>query len=72
MEIQKAVDIFGSKAAIARALGVSQPAVTRWGETIPKGRALELEKLTDGALKCDLSLYKGRQRKNKRSPKAEV
>lgn len=71
METQKAVNIFGSKAAIARALGLSQPAVTRWGIIIPKGRALELEKITNGALKCDLDLYKGRQRKNKSNPSKE-
>ncbi|ANO90442.1 TPA: Cro/CI family transcriptional regulator [Escherichia coli] len=66
MKTQDAVAFFGTKAKVARALDVSQVAVTRWGAIVPKGRALELEKLTDGALKCDLNLYKNRSRKNKR------
>ncbi|EGO8352082.1 hypothetical protein E0V34_08905 [Escherichia coli] len=66
MKTQDAVAFFGTKAKIARALDVSQVAVTQWGAIVPKGRALELEKLTDGALKCDLSLYKNHSRKNKR------
>ncbi|EPT7718462.1 Cro/CI family transcriptional regulator [Escherichia coli] len=65
MKTQDAVAFFGAKAKVARTLGISQVAVTRWGLIVPKGRALELEKLTDGALKCDLSLYKNRSRKNK-------
>ncbi|EHD9189861.1 helix-turn-helix domain-containing protein [Salmonella enterica] len=37
-----------------------------WPDLIPKGAALELEKITNGALKCDLSVYKKRPRKYKR------
>ncbi|MFZ4219176.1 Cro/CI family transcriptional regulator [Enterobacter ludwigii] len=70
MKTIDAVSLFGSKAAVARALCISAVAVTRWRGLIPKGAALELEKITNGALKCDLSLYKSRPRKNKRtSPK---
>lgn len=72
METQRVVDLYGTKAAIARALDISQVAVTRWGNVVPKGRALELERITNGELKCDLSLYKGQRRKNKRSPSTEV
>ncbi|EAX4622201.1 hypothetical protein UP57_004026 [Salmonella enterica subsp. enterica serovar Hermannswerder] len=70
-----AVAFFGGRGAISRIAsitGVTHGAVSQWPDLIPKGAALELEKITNGALKCDLSLYKGRQRKNKRSPKAEV
>ncbi|HAT1683134.1 TPA: hypothetical protein I8Y21_003856 [Klebsiella oxytoca] len=72
MNTQEAVDFFGTKAAIGRALDISQVAVTRWGDIIPKGAALELEKITNGALKCDLSVYKNRPRRNKRRPQSEV
>ncbi len=65
MNKSSVVDFYGSQRAIANALGVSDQAISHWGDVIPKGAALELEKLTNGALKCDLSLYKGRQRKNK-------
>ncbi|EFE3785705.1 helix-turn-helix domain-containing protein [Escherichia coli] len=61
-----AIKFYGSQRAIAQSLGISEQAVSQWPELIPKGAALELEKLTDGALKCDLNLYKNRSRKNKR------
>lgn len=60
------VDFFGTKRAIAGALGISKQAISAWPEIIPKGAALELEKITNGALKCDLSVYKKRPRKYKR------
>ncbi|GJL37376.1 hypothetical protein TUM17576_41960 [Enterobacter hormaechei] len=66
------VDFYGSQRAVAIAVGVSDQAVSSWGTLIPKSAALELEKITNGALKCDLSLYKGRQRKNKRVQQPEV
>lgn len=62
------VDFFGSQRAAANALGISDQAVSGWAELIPKGAALELEKLTNGALKCDLSLYKNRRRKSSPTP----
>lgn len=65
-----AVEYFRTQRAIAALLGISYQAVSQWPDLIPKGAALELEKITNGALKCDLSLYKGRQRKNKRSKEA--
>ncbi|EGN1928408.1 hypothetical protein IR671_002391 [Salmonella enterica] len=72
MNKSSVVSFFTSQRKIALVLGISEQAVSLWGELIPKGAALELEKITNGALKCDLSLYKGRQRKNKRSPSTEV
>lgn len=60
------IDFYGTSRAIAFALGVSAQAVSNWGDLIPKGAALELEKITNGALKCDLALYKNRPRKNRR------
>ncbi|ELZ3149409.1 hypothetical protein T6K99_004244, partial [Cronobacter sakazakii] len=39
MYTKSVISHFGSKAAIARALGISQVAVTRWGETVPEKRA---------------------------------
>ncbi|KAF1368747.1 Cro/CI family transcriptional regulator [Yokenella regensburgei] len=65
MEKSSVVVFYGSQRKVAKAIGISDQAVSAWPEIIPKGAALELEKLTDGALKCDLSLYKNRPRKNK-------
>ncbi|MCX7132053.1 Cro/CI family transcriptional regulator [Aeromonas sp.] len=43
---------FGSITAIAKAIGVSHAAVCKWDETIPKGRAYQIEVLTGGKLKA--------------------
>jgi len=57
MKTKQVVDYFKTKTAAARALGVHKSTVTNWGTIVPKGRAYELEKLTDGALKVDPKLY---------------
>ncbi|EDR7342194.1 transcriptional regulator Cro [Salmonella enterica subsp. salamae] len=67
MNKSTAVDFFGSQRAIAAALDISEQAVSRWGNLIPKGSALELEKLTNGALRCELEVYRLHPRKNKRT-----
>lgn len=57
MLTQEAIDHFGSKAKLAKALEVSQPAVSRWGERIPEKRAARLSLMTNGALVYDPSDY---------------
>jgi DNA-binding transcriptional regulator YdaS (Cro superfamily) len=52
MNTAAAVNYFGSKAEIARVLGIGKTAVTNWGETIPIGRAYQIEVITNGALKA--------------------
>jgi len=53
MTTSHAVKYFGSKAALARALGINKGAVSQWGETIPQGRAYQIEVLTGGKLKAN-------------------
>ncbi|QTL94013.1 Cro/CI family transcriptional regulator [Aeromonas jandaei] len=53
MKKEDAISYFGSAAELARSLNISEPAVSRWGDTIPKGRAYQIEVLTDGKLKAD-------------------
>lgn len=48
---------FGTQQKVADALGISQRAVSGWDEVIPMGRALQIEKVTRGRLKADLSVY---------------
>lgn len=48
---------FNTWSAVAQALNISTAAVAKWPDPIPKGRAYELEALTDGKLKVDPSLY---------------
>ncbi|ELY4139156.1 Cro/Cl family transcriptional regulator, partial [Cronobacter sakazakii] len=57
MYTKSVISHFGSKAAIARALGISQVAVTRWGETVPEKRAARLDHITNGVLKYDPDFY---------------
>ena len=44
---------FGSQAAVARALGISQPAVAIWQDQPPPLRQLQIERLTGGRLRAD-------------------
>ena len=53
MKKEDAITYFGSAAELARSLNISEPAVSRWGDTIPKGRAYQIEVLTGGKLKAD-------------------
>jgi DNA-binding transcriptional regulator YdaS (Cro superfamily) len=50
---------FHTQVAAARALGISEAAVSFWADDkpIPKGRAYQLEVITGGALTVDASLY---------------
>ena len=52
-----AVDFFGSKAEIARKLGISRTAVSRWGWRVPEGSAYKLQSITKQKLKVVESLY---------------
>jgi len=47
---------------IARQLDVSRQAVSCWGEIIPELQAMRLERLTDGALEYDPSLYESKHK----------
>ncbi|WP_421286542.1 Cro/CI family transcriptional regulator [Aeromonas veronii] len=53
MKKEDAISYFGSAAELARSLNISEPAVSRWGDTIPKGRAYQIEVLTGGKLKAE-------------------
>ncbi len=56
----KKVDVityFGSVGNVAKALGISHASVSGWGEVIPKGRAFEIQALTEMKLKVNPELY---------------
>lgn len=42
---------------VAKACGVTTPAVCQWGEVIPEKNALKLGRLTHGSLKYDPEMY---------------
>jgi DNA-binding transcriptional regulator YdaS (Cro superfamily) len=50
-------------AVVARALGVSFAAVSKWGDIVPYFSACEIERITKGALRVKRDLYsRGRPR----------
>lgn len=53
MTLAQAIQHFGQKADIARALGITAQAVSDWGAEIPMLRQYELERLSGGKLKVD-------------------
>ena len=52
-----AIKHFGGVVKLASALSVSHSSVSQWGDVIPEKQALKLEKITNGKLKYDPSLY---------------
>ena len=50
---EKIIEYFGGTNKMARALGVSSPAVCQWvANGIPAARAIQIEELTDGKFKA--------------------
>ena len=50
MNTAAVIALYGSKSAIAQALGITKQALSRWGESVPLKWALVLEHITDGEL----------------------
>ncbi|MCW2097106.1 UNVERIFIED_ORG: hypothetical protein M2382_003658 [Enterobacter sp. BIGb0239] len=57
MKKDDVISYFGSVGNVAKALGISHASVSGWGEIIPKGRAFEIQALTEKKLNVDPSLY---------------
>ncbi len=51
------IKYFKSTTATARFLNISQAAVSKWPEIIPEKQAMRLDRLTNGALEYNESLY---------------
>lgn len=66
MRKHDAITHFGGVTATAKALGISHAAVVKWGDTIPQGRAYQIEVLTGGELKADPAAPSGQQRPSQR------
>ncbi|MCZ8808192.1 Cro/CI family transcriptional regulator [Escherichia albertii] len=52
------IDHFGTQRAVAKALGISDAAVSQWKEVILEKDAYRLEIVTAGALKYQESAYR--------------
>ena len=55
MTPDQALEHFGTKAEIARVLGIAPPSVIEWFDAgvIPEGRQYQIELATNGTLKAD-------------------
>lgn len=53
MKKSDAVTYFGGVAALAKKLGVTTQAVSRWGSQVPPRRAYEIQEITGGALRAN-------------------
>lgn len=60
----KVIEFCGSQRIAARLLGISEQAVSNWGDVIPEKNALRLWQITSGELVYDESFY----RKNIKTP----
>lgn len=52
MTTQDLIEHFGSKTAIAKALGIWHTTISSWGVYPPLGRQYELQVITNGKLKA--------------------
>jgi transcriptional repressor of cell division inhibition gene dicB len=53
MNKKDVLSYFGGVNKTAKALGITHVAVGKWSDTIPKGRAYQIEVLTGGKLKAE-------------------
>ncbi|RCX05877.1 MULTISPECIES: Cro/CI family transcriptional regulator [Kosakonia] len=58
MRKKDVISFFGGTSKTATILGITHPAVCRWGEVIPQKQAFVIERITKGKLVYDPSLYK--------------
>ena len=66
MKKSEAILYFGSQSKLAKALGLQRASVSKWGDEVPPLRALQLEELTNGALKADRSkIFSANESKSK-------
>lgn len=60
MRKKDVLEFYKSGAAVARALGYTEGAVSQWEDVIPELSARKLHDLTDGKLRFDPKLYEKR------------
>lgn len=57
MKTQAAIEHAGSTGALAALLGIKSAAVSQWDEYPPDKRQLQIERLTNGALRAEPGCY---------------
>lgn len=64
MKTKAALKHFGGNTALTKLLNLSTGAVSQWGEYPPEFRQLQLEKISEGALKAEPSITPKLTKKN--------
>ena len=62
------INKFGNQNKLANFLGLTQPAIAKWGDIIPENRARQLAMAMPGVFKFDESLYKKKSTSNHKKP----
>jgi hypothetical protein len=57
MRKEDIINHFGTLSKVARALDITQGAITQWHDIIPEKQAMRLERITHRALVYDEGLY---------------
>lgn len=57
---EEVIKHFGKAKSVCEVLNLSSGSVSQWGKVIPETQAFRLERLTNGALKYDPSLYESK------------
>jgi len=57
MKKEDAVSYFGSQAKLAKALRISESAVSQWGNDVPESSSYKLQVMTGGELKVNPADY---------------
>ena len=65
MKKETVVSYYGSQNKVASVLNVSRQYVSKWPDIVPEVCALRLERITDGKLAYDESMYRGAEGDNK-------
>lgn len=58
MKKQDVLEYFKTPTAVAKTLGVTVGAISQWDDIIPEKSAFRLNKITNGALKYDETMYR--------------
>lgn len=56
MKKNSAIKYFGSSSELANQLNISKQSISQWGDDVPRLRAFEIERLTNGVLTVEPSL----------------
>lgn len=57
MKTKDVIAHFGSQQEVAKVLRIHKSAVSQWGDKVPRLRAYQLERITNGALSVDDNEY---------------